>query len=372
MWFDCPDMDLLEAGDGSPGSQGLIGFDDFNDFPDSAAAVLGQNCYNAQSQMGGWDTWIGNNSGASVGSLADTTNLPLEGGVIGITGGTTGIDVTMCKGVQGMRLISPATGFPMQGKAWFECRIAVSTVTSAYMDLFVGLMDHGYGGTNITSAASLCFSATNTLKTASGNGGCIGFWKRATTNPADVAFAYNVNNGTVQTPGSSTTLQKMLTNSGFAPFATRNRRPHWWPDGGCRATNGAPNANAFVKLGFKFDPTPGCLQGLATSAVTTNQTVGTVYSQRVQVFVNGQRLGWFLTTSDVQAATFPSSYLVPTIGYRSGRHGHRQGRTSTGSSTRRSGRIERLGPNAMPALIMPEWMLPSSSTPERRSSGTSG
>jgi hypothetical protein len=316
MWFDCPDMDLLEAGDGSGGSQGLIGWDDFNDFPDSAVTVLGQTSYNAQSQMAGWDTWIGNNSGAAVGTLADTTNLPLEGGVIGLYGGTTAIDITMCKGTQGMRLISPATGFPMQGKTWFECRIAVSTITSANLDLFVGLMDHGYGGTNITSAASLCFSATNTLKTASGNGGCIGFWKRATTNPTDVAFAYNVNNGTVQTPGSSTTLQQMLTNSLFAPFVTGTGG-----SGGLTAlasTNGAPNTNAFVKLGFKFDPTPSCLQGLATSAVTTNQTVGTVYSQRVQIFVNGQRLGWFLTTTDVQAATFPSSYLVPTIGYRSG------------------------------------------------------
>jgi hypothetical protein len=316
LWFDCPDDDLSQFGDGSPGSQGIAGFDDFNEFPDSAATILGQNAYNAQAQMAGWDVWLGNNSGLLLGSAADTTNLPLEGGVIGMYGGSTAIDITMCKGVQGMRLISPATGYPMQGKTWFECRIAVSTVTSAYMDLFLGFMDHGYGGTNITSAASSCFSATNTLKTGSGNGGCIGFWKRATSNPTDVAFAYNVNNGTVQLPGTTSTLQTMLLNSGFAPFATGTGGA-----GGLTTlatTNGVPNANAFVKLGFKFDPTPGCLQGLATSAVTANQTVGTIYSQRVQIFVNGQRLGWFLTTSDVQAATFPSTYLVPTIGYRSG------------------------------------------------------
>lgn len=316
LWFDCPETDLIELGSGSPGSQGIAGFDDFNEFPDSAAAVLGQNSYNAQIQMAGWDTWIGNNSGALVGSLADTTNLPLEGGVIGIYGGSTAIDVTMAKGVQGIRMISPATGYPMQGKTWFECRIAVSTVTSAYLDLFVGLMDHGYGGTNITSAASLAFSSTNTLKTASGNGACMGFWKRATSNPTDIAFAYNVNNGTVQLPGSTSTLQTMLVNSGFAPFATGTGG-----SGGLTvlsSTSGSPNANAFVKLGFKFDPTPACLQGIATSAVTTNQTAGTIYSQRVQVFVNGQRLGWFLTTADVQASTFPSTFLNPVIAYRSG------------------------------------------------------
>lgn len=310
LWFDCPETDLIEAGSGSPGAQGIIGFDDFNEFPDSAASVLGQNPYNAQSQQAGWDTWIGNNSGAIVGSLADTTNLPLEGGVIGIYGGTTAIDVTMAKGVQGIRLISPATGFPMQGKTWFEARIAVSSVASAALDLFVGFMDHGYGGTNITSAASLAFSSTNTLKTASGNGGCIGFWKRATSNPTDVAFAYNVNNGTVQLPGSSTTLQTMLASSTFAGLTSGLTA--------LSSTSGSPNANAFVKLGFKFDPTPGCLQGLATSAVTTNQTVGTIYSQRVQVFVNGQRLGWFLTTADVQASTFPSTFLNPVIAYRAG------------------------------------------------------
>lgn len=320
LWFNCPIDDLVQNGPSGIGSVGSYLFDDFGEFPDitqGATKILGQNTYAAEQALAGWDTWIGNNSGTTIGTSADTTNLPQEGGVIGLYGGTTAIDITMAKGVSSYRLVSPATGFPLGQKLWYEARIAFNTVTSAYLDFFVGLMDVGLnGGTHITSAASLAFSATNTLKTATGNGGCIGFWKRATSNPTDIAFAYNVNAGTVQLPGSTSTLQKMLTNSGFSPFATGTGG-----SGGLTimsATNGIPVANSFLKLGFLFDPTPACLQGIATSAVTTNQTVGTVYSQRVQIFVNGQRLGWFLTTADVQASTFPSSFLSPVIAYRSG------------------------------------------------------
>lgn len=305
IWNDCPSEDFVEAqgAGGGIGTAGMSFFEDFRGFPDFAL-------YNGERQLGQWDAWVGNNSGAIIGTAADTTNLPLQGGVIGLIGGTTAIDITMTAGTPSYRLISPATGYPLGGKLWFEASVAVSSVTSAYLDLFVGLMDAGFSGTHITSAASLCFSATNTIKTASGNGGCLGFWKRATTNPTDVAVVYNINNGTAQLPGSSTTLQKILTNSGVTGL-TSGLIP-------LTTTNNIAVAQSFVKLGYVFDPTPSCPQMFATSAVTANQTAGSLYAARVRFFLNGQLLPWFLNTADVQAATFPSSFMVPTIGYRSG------------------------------------------------------
>ena len=303
VWFDCPIEDFLQGEGGGIGTAGMYFTEDFQDFPDF---VL----YNGERQNGKWDIWLGNNSGAKIGTGADTTNLPLEGGVIGLLGGTTAIDATMQGGVPGFRLISPASGFPFGQKLWFEARIAVSTVATASLDLFVGLSDAGFGGTHITSAASTFFSATNTLNTTTGIGGLIGFWKRATSNPTDIAVAYNVNNGTVQLPGSTSTLQKMLVNSTFPGFTSGLTA--------LTTTNNIPVANAFVKLGMVFDPTPSCPQVIATSAVTSNQTVGTTYSARVRFFINGQVLPWFLNSADVQASTFPQTFMAPVIGYRSG------------------------------------------------------
>lgn len=151
IWYNFDTPDYQQDPAGGLGGSGVHFWEDFQDFPDFAL-------YNGERQLGRWDAWVGNNSGATIGTGADTTNLPLEGGVIGLKGGTTGIDVTLAAGVPGFRLISPATGYPLQGRLAFEARVALGNLTSAYGDLFVGLMDPGWGGTHITSAASLVFS----------------------------------------------------------------------------------------------------------------------------------------------------------------------------------------------------------------------
>jgi hypothetical protein len=316
IWADAPVEDFIQNGPGGIGTVGTLFWDDFTGFPEFVAYKSGGQ----QLALGQWSTWAGNNSGLVIGSLADQTNLPQEGGVIGLYGGSTAIDISMLAGLAGFRLLSPASGYPFGQKLWYEARIAVNTVTSAYMDLFVGLMESGCavsGGSGITSAASLVFSATNTLKTGTaGYGACLGFWKRATSNPADIAVAYNADNGTVQLPGTTSNLQKLLVNSGVAGYATGTGGT-----GGLTTmatTNNIPAANVWTKLGFVFDPTPSCPQMYATAAITTNQTVGSLYTARVRFFLNGQLLPWFLNSADVQAATFPASFMSPVIGYRSG------------------------------------------------------
>ena len=309
IWDDFTISEQEYAVAGGNGPTGTVAWDDFDNMP---AWCL----FNGERQIGPWEAWIGNNSGAIIGDGADTTNLPEEGAVLGIYGGSTAIDITMTRGAGTYRLTSPATGNPFGGgKLWFETRLAISTVSSANLDLFVGLMDRGdASGTRITSAASLVFSSTNTLKTATGNGGCIGFWKRATTNPTDWAVAYNANNGTVQLPdsgvGATKGLQKILTNSGVTGLASGAIA--------LTTTNNVPIAQAFNKFGFIFDPTANCPTMQAVEATTSNQTAGNVYPARVRFFLNGQLLPWFLNTADVQAATFPLTYMVPVIGYRSG------------------------------------------------------
>ena len=307
IWGSCPVEELLQNGPSGVGESGVIFWEDFQDVPDF---VL----FNGERQIGDWDAWVGNNSGAIIGTAADTTNLPQEGGVLGLYGGSTAIDITMVAGMPNYRFISPATGFPFGQKLWFEARVAINSVTSAFMDLFVGLMDPGFGGSHITGAASLCFSATNTLKTTTGMGGCLGFWKRATTNPTDWAVAYNVNAGTVQLPdsgvGATKGLQKILTNSGVTGLGSGAVI--------MATTNNIPAAQVWNKLGFIYDPSDSCPTMTAVEATTANQTAGNTYTARVQFFLNGQRLPWFLNTADVQAATFPASFLCPVIGYRSG------------------------------------------------------
>ena len=129
-------------------------------------------------------------------------------------------------------------------------------------------------------------------------------------------MAYNANNGTVQLPdsgvGATKGLQKILTNSGVTGLASGRVRSDL--DKQCADRS----SRAFNKFGFIFDPTANCPTMQAVEATTSNQTAGNVYPARVRFFLNGQLLPWFLNTADVQAATFPLTYMVPVIGYRSG------------------------------------------------------
>ncbi len=248
-----------------------------------------------------------------LGTQADTTNLPCEGGILGMTAGSNNsLSISMAAGMSAFRLVSPATNYPLTKKLWFECSIALSTVVSGTFDLFVGLMDTGDAGTRITSAADLVFSTANTIKTASGMGGCIGFWKRATTNPSDVCIVHNVNNGTAQVLGGSTNIQKLSMNYGPGAMAA------------AVFTNGIPDVvgkstgTGFLKLGFVYDPNA---YPKAIATALTGQTAGAVVKPLIQFYVNGKVLPIFYDFNILQAATFPTSFMAPVIGFRTGASG---------------------------------------------------
>ena len=305
IWGDCPIADLLQ----DP-HLGLYFYDDFQDFPPligSAGAAT------TDKANGEWTAFLAQSAAALGGTPADTTNLPLEGGGLGLTcGSNNNLTITLAANQSGFGIISPASGFPLKGKLWFETSIAVSSVTSGAFDLFVGLMDTGDAGTRITSAADLVFSAADTIKTASGMGGCIGFHKRATTNPADVGIVHNVNNGTAQYLGSSSNIQKLSTNYAGGAMAALS------------VTNGVPTAigsaagTCFLKLGFVFDP---FAYPKAVATALTGQTAGAVVKPLIQFYVNGKVLPIFYDSNIVQASTFASKYMAPVIGFRTGGSG---------------------------------------------------
>lgn len=300
VWADCPIEDFKQNMGGGIGTIGYFFEEEFTTFPNFLKT-------NAETPAGQWSAWLGNNAAVLIGNGADTTNLPLEGGVCGFTAGANNnLSITMTGGVPAFRFISPASGNPLGGKMWFEASVAVGSLASGAFDFFVGLMDPGDLGTRITSAADLAFSAANTIKTASGNGGCLGFWKRATTNITDFGVVYNINNGTAQLPGSSSDLQKLSLNSGYGKALSV-----------LASTNFIAGANQFIKLGFLFDPAV-VINKKAPAAITSNQTSGNLYKPMLQFFVNGQAMSAFLIPSDIQSATFPVTWMCPTIAFRSG------------------------------------------------------
>src|SRR4051812_21310007 len=77
LWGDCPVAVLKE----DP-SKGTYFFDDFVD-----------GCYNAagnngEKALGRWSAFVANSASAVLGTPADTTNLPLEGGILGLSCGS--------------------------------------------------------------------------------------------------------------------------------------------------------------------------------------------------------------------------------------------------------------------------------------------
>lgn len=277
LWKDCPIPDFQ----GDP-SLGMLFFDDFQPAGNLATT-------NAIGNMGQWATW------------ADTSTVLLavaeEGGVVRLSDGTNITkNITLGSTAGAIRLVSGATGYPYGQKCWFEARVAVGSITTACRDAFVGLVDNTTSFST-ASAVGVIATTTNTLATI---GNMIGFHFRSTTNPTDVGLAFNVAAGTVQYPTNLQTLANTVIGSPLAIYTA--------------VANGA--GTGFVKLGFLFDPTAGNSSKVISSA-SSGQTVGTVAKPVLQVFVNGQIAASFLTNTNLQAATFPTGWMAPTISYTS-------------------------------------------------------
>lgn len=271
VWYDCPLDDFIER------QNGTVFFDDF--------VMAGQPTLNAKSSIGQWACWADTGS-----SFIDAGQ---EGSVLQIANTTQGDQVTMASNAGSFRMVSGATGFPLQAKLWFECRVATSSITTATSDFFVGLCDNTT--TQIASQqATVIATAGNTLITVPN---LFGFHKRATTNPTDVGLAFNVAGGTVQYPTNLQTLVNTVTGSPLTAYATVANGP----------------STGFVKLGFVYDPNAQPV--LLGSTVSTGQTASVIARPLIKIFVNGLLSNVYLTSVNAQAATFPTGYMSPVIAY---------------------------------------------------------
>lgn len=282
IWGDCPIEDPIQ---GFGGGIGTFGFKTEDDF--TIAGNLAQT--NAIGNFGQWGSWIDTN-----GVLG--TDPMEEGGVILLSdGGNASVGMNIGSNAAAYQIITGATAFPLKGKLWFECRVAVGSITTGKRDAFIGLMDNTAAPVQADNVFAKATS--NALVTTNG---CLGFHFRSTTNPTDVGLAFNVAGGTVQYPTNLQTLSLTVAGAALTAYAA--------------VSNG--NGTGFIKLGFVFDPTADNPAQIISSA-SSGQTAGNVAKPLLKVFVNGQIAPAFLTSTNVQAATFPANKMAPVIGYMS-------------------------------------------------------
>lgn len=234
-----------------------------------------------QNSIGQWSVY-----GYAGGLYADAA---AEGGVVkfGSDGDNEGVTLLSSSGAY--RLVTTST-LALNGKMWFECRVARSSVTTAKGDFFVGLMTPSLSS-NLPAAAQPISTTDDTLATAPS---FIGFHSNSSTGtrggPTEWSFAFNLASGTVNYPTNLTTL---MASSG----------------------NSVMSDGTFVKLGFLFDPKPN--QKKYVSSATARQTAGALVFPLIRIFVNGLELPTFLSADDVVNATagqaFPTGYMSPVI-----------------------------------------------------------
>jgi len=246
---------------------------------------------NAIGNMGQWATW------------ADTATIlgvdpQQDGGVILLSdNGNITKNVTLGSNGGSFRMLSAASGFPLTTKLFFECRVAVGSITTAKRDAFIGLVDNTT--TFSTASATGVINASNALQTVPN---LFGFHFRATTNPTDVGLAFNVAGGTVQYPTGLQTLSLTVSGAALTAYA---------------AGAAGALATGFIKLGFIYDPTPQ-LSPMQISSASSGQTAGTLRKPMIKVYVNGLPAPAFLTAdANIQVATFPTGWLAPAISYTS-------------------------------------------------------
>lgn len=329
IWASCPIDDLKINGGGGLGTNGYIFEEEFMGGP-------GVNTTNATGVYTGdksWGTWI--DTGNKIGQTADTTNLPLEGGVLASLPNSTVQSILAAVGGGGFGFVnaSSSTGV-FRGKMWFEASIAISSIAANSSGLFLGLVDN----TSSVAGAANRLLATTAANGLIGTNGFFGFYKppvsgftesatyssganvgTASTNSGaltgtlvnDFMLAYCVGGGTIQFPGSASNFYTMLTNGGVNSGGVAQGLS------AATFTNGAITTPSTmrVKLGWIFDPSPGLAGDSSPAAVTGQQVVGTLYKPTIQFFVNGQAFASFLVPTDIQNSKFPSTWMSPVFGH---------------------------------------------------------
>lgn len=270
IWSDCPWLQIQE----DP-SLGMAFFDDFiscGTASASGAAYAGT--------VGNWSAYL-----YQGGTIGDAQK---EGGVVKLASDGDNEGVALLQQAGAFRIVTTST-LALNRKMWFEARVAKSSVATAHLSAFVGLMAPTLSS-GLPAAAQPLTTTDDTVMTA---GDTFGFNLAGTTStrggPTEVGTSFCLASGTINYPTGTTTL---MANTGQTVLA----------------------ADTYVKLGWVFDP-DGPI-GTVTVA-TARQTVGTLRRKLVRFFVNGLENPTFLSSDDVQNATatqaFPTAFMCPVI-----------------------------------------------------------
>lgn len=270
IWNDCPVFELLEQKGDYAG--GMYFMDDFvmtGQLTDATSAAQVNN-------MGQWGVY------SSIGGLL--ADGALEGGVISIGSDADDESVTLASLAGAFQMIT-ATTFVDRKKLWFECRVGFSTIATAKMDCFIGLADKLVTSNLLVNAIPI----TTTADTLSTTPNRIGFHKKSGAS-TEINFAFAFAGDATTYPTNLTTLMNTVTGAVLV------------------AQSG--QATGWVKLGFVYDP---AAPDVMISSASSGQTVGAIKKQLLRVFVNGQAAPAFLTSTNVNAATFPVGPMGPVI-----------------------------------------------------------
>jgi hypothetical protein len=268
VWRDCPWDEL------GGGRLGMRFWDDFimAGNVDMTSAVAGQ--------LGQWSLY-----GYAGGQVNDAQK---EGGVIKISSNGDNEGLTLLSSAGSFRMVTTST-LALNGKLWFEARIAKSSVATAHISAFVGLMAPTLAS-GLPAAAQPLTTTDDTVMTA---GDTFGFNLAGTTStrggPTEVGTSFALTSGTINYPTNTTALMAATGQTVLA-------------------------ADTYVKLGFIFDPFAYSKQ---VSSATARQTAGTIRKPIIRFFINGLEAPAFLSSEDVQNATaaqaFPTAFMCPCI-----------------------------------------------------------
>jgi hypothetical protein len=217
---------------------------------------------------------------------AQMNDAQKEGSVIKLSSDGDNEGLTLLSQGGAFRFVTTST-LAYNGKMWFEVRLAKSSVASAHLNFFAGLMAPTLSS-GLPAAAQPITTTDDTVMTA---GDLFGFFGVGTTStrggPTEVEVDFVLASGTINRPYTT-----LMADSGNTVLA----------------------ADSYVKLGWVFDPAAYTQQ--VTNA-TARQTAGNLRAPVLQFYVNGNKTSGFLTYEDVKNSTagqaFPTSFMCPVL-----------------------------------------------------------
>ncbi len=272
IWGDCPWLGIVEQARELAGASYF--WDDFT-------MVGNANMSSAYANsIGQWSAY-----GYAGAQLNDAQK---EGGVIKLSSDAADEGLTLLGSAGAFRFVTTST-LALNQKMWFEARFAKSSITTAHLSAFVGLMAPTLSS-GLPAAAQPLTTTDDIVMTA---GDLFGFNLSGTTStrggPTEVGASFVLASGTVNNPTNCTAMMAGTGNTVLA-------------------------ADAYVKAGWIFDPDAPF--GIVTAA-TARQTAGQRLRKLIRFFINGVEHPTFLASADVANATatqaFPTAFMTPVI-----------------------------------------------------------